>query len=64
MLITGELVITQSGDYKFCENITADLIISASCVSVEMNDHQLFGTVTITGDDVILKNGYIEPPLQ
>lgn len=59
----GTISITTSGSYCMSQDLTASMLISATCVTVDMNNRMLNGTITIqTAQDVELLNGRVLPP--
>ena len=57
----GTISLTQSGNYCLGENITADVIISTTCISFDLNDHCLMGEITVqTAQNVVIQNGKIQ----
>ena len=57
----GTISLTLEGTYCLNEDLTTDISITATCVSLDLNDRILTGIINITGDDVQVKNGFIEP---
>ena len=60
-VVNGTMELNQSGNYIFCEDITANLIINQDSISIDMNNRSLFGLVFMWGNS-ILKNGFINAP--
>jgi WD40 repeat protein len=59
----GTISIVSSGSYCMATDLTASMIISATCVTVNMNNRILTGLVTIqNGADVMLENGRVNAP--
>src|SRR5579872_4231756 len=58
----GTISITSSGSYCMAQDLTASMLISATCVTVDMNNRMLNGTITIqSAQDVKLMNGRVIP---
>ncbi len=59
----GTISITASGNYCLETDLTTDITITASCVSLELNNRCLTGKITISGNtDIEVKNGFVKPP--
>jgi parallel beta-helix repeat protein len=60
----GSVAINESGNYCLATDITADISITATCVSLDLNNRCLTGTIAISQvDDIVVKNGFILPPV-
>ncbi len=58
----GAVSITDSGNYCVAEDLTADILITATCVVLDINGRCITGIVNVqTSDDVQISNGYIQP---
>ena len=55
----GSKTLTEPGNYILCEDVMGDLIITDSDISVDLNNRNLQGVVTISGSDVVVYNGFI-----
>ncbi len=58
----GVITINQSGNYCLAEDITGNIDITASCVSLDLNKRCLTGVISISGDDVDVFGGNVTPP--
>jgi len=57
----GSITLSTAGNYCLSEDITSNIFITTSCVSLDLNDRCLTGYVSITGDETMVKNGTILP---
>ncbi len=49
------------GNYTLAEVLTSDVTITAGCVTLDLNDLCLTGTILISSDNATIKNGTLEP---
>ncbi len=62
-IVGGVIALNTEGiNYSLCENVTADIIITGSNVTLDLNDRVVTGTINISSSDVIVKDGKIKPP--
>ncbi len=54
--------LTSPGNYTLAEVLTTDVTITAGCVTLDLNDLCLTGTIIISTADVTVKNGTLLPP--
>ncbi len=61
-VIGGAITLATPGNYCLAEDVTADIIITTTCIRLDLNDRCLRGTFSVsTSDDVIIRNGYVDP---
>ncbi len=62
-VITGSIIITAAGSYCLVENITGNITIAASDVTLNLNGHSLFGTIDVSSGsiNVLIHSGNIKP---
>ena len=59
---SGAITISSSGNYCLATDLTADINITATCVSLDLNNRCLTGEIDIsTSNNVIVKNGFVTP---
>ena len=60
----GAIALSTSGNYCLAEDITADITISASNITLDLNQRELTGTIATSGfiDNVIIRNGFVDAP--
>ncbi len=63
-VVAGTITLSTPGNYCLSEDVTANVTISANCVTLDLNHRCLTGVISTTGgsDDVEIKNGNITPP--
>ena len=61
-IVGGNIDLASSGNYAFAEELTTDMTITASCITLDLNDLCMTGTMIISGDNVTVKNGTLLPP--
>ena len=67
LISTGSIVLSTAGNYAMGEDLTADIEITASSISLDLNNRALTGMIIIDGGvaditDIELCNGFILPP--
>jgi hypothetical protein len=67
LISTGTITLSTAGNYALGENITADIEITASSISLDLNNRVLTGMIIIDGGvsnitDVEVHNGFMLPP--
>ena len=58
---SGDITLLLAGSYALAEDITADITISVDYVVLDLGGHSLTGSITISSDEVTIKNGTILP---
>ena len=62
----GTITLSTAGHYTLAEDLTANIDITASCISLDLNHRSLTGIVTVDGGsdiaDLELYNGFLLPP--
>lgn len=61
-VVGGTITIDMSGNYCLTENVTADIIITGTCVSLDLNNRCVTGIVSLCTNDTELMNGNLTPP--
>lgn len=59
--IVATCTITQSGNYRLPNDITANIFVDASDVTLDLNGRELNGVIQILQSEAIIKNGTIRP---
>jgi len=67
LISTGTITLSTAGNYALGEDITADIEITASSISLDLNNRALTGMIIIDGGasdltDIEVQNGFILPP--
>lgn len=60
-IVGGVITLDTSGSYCLAEDVTATFTITANCVSLDLNNRCVTGTMFIDSDDVEVFNGNITP---
>jgi len=64
-VVAGIITLGTTGlSYCLTQNITANIVITASDITVDLNEHALIGTIDISAAsvNVTIKNGSVKPP--
>lgn len=62
-IVNGKIEVVNSRNYALADSLTTDITIAADCVTLDLNDLCLTGTITVLGSfDVTIKNGTLLPP--
>lgn len=57
------ITIDEPGCYCLSADLAVDIVITVSCVCVDLMERCLKGTITVqTADDVVVKNGFVNAP--
>ena len=64
----GTITLSTAGYYTLAEDLTANIDITASCISLDLNHRLLTGVVTVDGGgsditDLEVHNGFVLPPV-
>ncbi len=59
-VVVGVITLNASGNYCLSEDVTANITISADFVTLDLNHRCLTGGISISSDDVDIKNGTVE----
>jgi len=66
LISAGTITLSTAGHYTLAEDLTANIDITASCISLDLNHRSLTGIVTVDGGsdiaDLELHNGFVLPP--
>ncbi len=58
----GLITLNASGNYCLATDLTTDIAITTTCVTLDLNERCLTGVITVQqSDNVIIQNGYITP---
>lgn len=60
-IVAGVITLTASGNYCLAQDVTADIVINGDCISFDLNNRCVTGTITISSDDVELFSGNVKP---
>ena len=60
-VVAGVITLSTAGNYCLSEDVTANVTISANCVTLDLNQRCLTGIITVSSDDVEIKNGNVTP---
>ncbi len=58
----GKIILNTVGSYKPIENLFADIIITGTNVSLDLDGRSIVGTIKISGTAIVIKNGAIVAP--
>ena len=58
----GTITLGTPGNYCLSTDLTADIDITANCVTLDLNHRCLTGVISITSDDVLVQSGNVTPP--
>jgi hypothetical protein len=62
-VVSGNIDLATTGkNYTLAEALTSDVTITAGCVTLDLNDLCLTGTIIISSDNATIKNGTLLPP--
>ncbi len=61
-IVGGNIDLAIGGNYTLAEVLTTDVTITAGCVTLDLNDLCLTGTILISSDNATIKNGTLLPP--
>ncbi len=63
-VVSGTITLSVMGEYSFSTDLTADVSITTTLVSLDLGGRSLIGVITVAAvDDVIIENGTIVPPV-
>ena len=57
----GTITLDTTGNYCLSEDLTANVNITANCVSLDLNRRCLTGVISISSDDVMVAGGNVPP---
>jgi hypothetical protein len=57
----GTITLGTPGNYCSSTDLTANIFITADCVTLDLNHRCLIGTVTVSSDDALIQSGNITP---
>lgn len=60
-IVAGAIILSTAGNYCLSEDVTANITISADCVSLDLNQRCLTGVISVSSDDIEVKNGNVTP---
>ena len=61
-IITGTITVASAGNYILSTDLTTDIIITASYVSLDLNKRRLTGSIDVSdGDDIYIYHGILLP---
>src|SRR3990167_7098734 len=60
-IIAGTITLGTPGNYCLSTDLTANIFITADCVTLDLNHRCLIGTVTVSSDDALIQSGNITP---
>lgn len=62
-VVSGTISITVGGNYCLATDLTTDISLTATCITLDLNNRILTGVITIaTSDNTTVQNGFVEPP--
>ncbi len=61
-IVSGNIDLANPGNYTLAAALTTDVTITAGCVTLDLNDLCLTGTILISSDNATIKNGTLLPP--
>ncbi len=61
-IVGGNIDLASAGNYTLAAALTTDVTITAGCVTLDLNDLCLTGTILISSDNATIKNGTLLPP--
>ena len=67
LISAGTITLSTAGHYTLGEDLTANIDITASCITVDLNNRSLTGVITVDGGgsdiaNLELHNGFVLPP--
>lgn len=61
-IVGGVITLDEPGCYCLSSDLTTDIVITASCVCLDLTERCLRGVISISAaDDIIVKNGFVNP---
>jgi len=60
-IVGGNIDLASAGNYTLAAALTTDVTITAGCVTLDLNDLCLTGTILISSDNATIKNGTLLP---
>ncbi len=61
-IVSGTITLNVPGNYCLNEDVTTDIVISTTCVHLDLNDRCVTGQILIkTSEQVLLENGFVTP---
>ena len=61
-IVNGVITLGSTGSYIFNDNLTCDIAITGTNVTLDLAGKSLIGTINVTGSVTIIKNGAIVAP--
>ena len=58
----GTITLSIFGNYCLASNLTADILITSSCVMLDLNSRCLQGTIVVNAPNALITNGSVQPP--